>query len=400
MSNKTFETTEIAGIKLKNRIIRSATHEGMADESGFPTETYKKLYVRLAKGGVGAIITGYAGIQQDGKSSLLGMTMIDSDGFIPVYKEIVDEVHKHGAKIIMQIAHCGRQTRSKTTGLPTVAPSSIRDKMYNEDKPKELTEGEIYSIIENFSEAALRSKKAGFDAVQLHLAHGYLLSQFLSSYSNKRKDKWGGTTENKYRIIDEIFRKIKDKVGDYPILVKLNAYDGRKKGMRISEAVQIAQLLEKSGCTAIEVSSGVFEEGLYTFRSEKLPIEAAMKYVFKYKNLPGPVKTIAKPVIKAIMKQPKPLKKYNLDAAVKIKKAVDIPVIVVGGFNNIDDINDTIENKGIDFISMSRPFIIEPNIINKFEEGKQTESRCIMCNYCAIIGEEKALRCYYGKLPK
>lgn len=397
--NKTFETTEIAGIKLKNRIIRSATHEGMADERGFPTETYKKLYVRLAKGGIGAIITGYVGIQQDGKSSLFGMTMFDSDEFIPAYKEIVDEVHDNGTKIIMQIAHCGRQTRSKTTGLPTVAPSAIRDKMYNEDKPRELTESEINIITENFAEAALRSKKAGFDAVQLHLAHGYLFAQFLSSYSNKRKDKWGGTTGNKYRIIDEIFKKAKEKVGNYPVLVKMNAHDGRKNGMRISEAVKIAKMLEKSGCAAIEVSSGVFEDGLYTMRSEKLPVDPAMEYNFKYKNFPGLVKSITKPIIKAVLKQPKPLKKYNLDAAIKIKKAVNIPVIVVGGFNNIADIKDTVEDKGIDYISMSRPFIIEPNIVVKFKEGKQVESRCIMCNYCAIISEEKPLKCYYGRLP-
>lgn len=398
MTHAIFEHTSLAGIKLKNRIIRSATHEGMADEKGFPTEKLKKLYIRLAKGGVGAIITGYAAIQADGKSSAFAMTMIDNDDSIRAYREITNAVHEYDTPIIMQIAHCGRQTRSKSTGLRTVAPSAIRDAFYNEDMPKELSEDEINEIIDNFVSAIIRTRQAGFDGVQLHSAHGYLLSEFLSSHSNRRKDSWGGSTENKYRIIDEIFKKAKEQVGDYPILVKMNAHDGRNNGMKIEEAVRIAQMLEKSGCAAIEVSCGVFEDGLYTMRGEKLPADAAMKYTFKYKNLPGLVKTIAKPILKTFMKQPKPLLKYNLDAAIQIKKTVNIPVIVVGGINNMDDINYIIKRSNIDFVSMSRPFIIEPDIVSKFNKGTQTKSKCIMCNYCLIIAEEKPLKCHYGKL--
>jgi 2,4-dienoyl-CoA reductase-like NADH-dependent reductase (Old Yellow Enzyme family) len=398
MTHAIFEHTSLAGIKLKNRIIRSATHEGMADEKGFPTEKLKKLYIRLAKGGVGAIITGYAAIQADGKSSAFAMTMIDNDDSIPAYREITNAVHEYDTPIIMQIAHCGRQTRSKSTGLRTVAPSAIRDAFYNEDMPKELSEDEINEIIDNFVSAIIRTRQAGFDGVQFHSAHGYLLSEFLSSHSNRRKDSWGGSTENKYRIIDEIFKKAKEQVGDYPILVKMNAHDGRNNGMKIEEAVRIAQMLEKSGCAAIEVSCGVFEDGLYTMRGEKLPADAAMKYTFKYKNLPGLVKTIAKPILKTFMKQPKPLLKYNLDAAIQIKKNVNIPVIVVGGINNMDDINYIIKRSNIDFVSMSRPFIIEPDIVSKFNKGTQTKSKCIMCNYCLIIAEEKPLKCHYGKL--
>jgi len=398
MTHAIFEEASLAGIKLKNRIIRSATHEGMADEKGFPTENLKKLYIRLAKGEVGAIITGYAGVQADGKSSFFAMSMIDSDESIPAYRETTNAVHEYGTPIILQIAHCGRQTRSKSTGLRTVAPSSLRDAFYNEDMPKELSEDEINEIIDNFVSAIVRAKQAGFDGVQLHAAHGYLLSEFLSSYSNRRKDNWGGSTENKYRIVAEIFRRAKEQVGDYPILVKMNAHDGRKNGMKIEEAIGIAQMLEQSGCAAIEVSCGVFEDGLYTMRGEKLPADAAMQYTFKYKKLPTLVKAIAKPLLTAFMKQPKPLLKYNLEAAMQIKKAVKIPVIVVGGINNMDDINHLIKDSNMDFASMSRPFIIEPNIAAKFKQGTQTVSKCIMCNYCAIIGEEKPLKCHYGKL--
>lgn len=400
MDNIIFKPAKLAGIKLKNRIIRSATHEGMADEKGFPTEKLKKLYIRLAKGNVGAIITGNAGIQADGKISWFAMMMNDSDDSIGAYMEITKAVHDYGTPIIMQINHCGRQTRSKITGLKTVAPSAVRHGFYSEDLPEELSDNDINKIINNFVAAIIRVKKAGFDGVQLHLAHGYLLSDFLSSHANCRKDRWGGSTENKFRIINEIFIRSKKQVGDYPILIKMNAYDGRKNGMKINEAIKIAKMLEKAGCAAIEISCGTIEDGLYTMRGEKLPVEAAMKYTFKYRTLPGMVKKIAKPILKAFMKQPKPLLKFNLDSAIRIKNAVNIPVIVVGGINNIDDIDDIIVNQHLDFVSMSRPFIIEPNIVKKFQEGTQTKSKCIMCNYCAIIGEQKPLRCYYGKLAE
>lgn len=400
MAHDVFEHTQIAGIRLKNRIIRSATYEGMADDNGFPTEELKNLYIRLAKGGVGAIITGYAVVQAEGKGNGPAQAMIDNDESIPAYKEITDAVHEYDTPIIMQVSHCGRQTRSKSTGLPTVAPSAMRDSFYSEDMPKELSEYEINEIIGSFVSAIIRARKAGFDGVQLHIAHGYLLSEFLSSHANCRKDRWGGSTENKYRIIGEIFKRAKEHVGDYPILAKINAHDGRKNGMRIEEAVKIAQMLEKSGCAAIEISCGTVEDGFYTIRGEKLPADAAMKYTFKYKNLPGLVKTIAKPLLKTFMKQPKPLLKYNLEAASRIKEAVSIPVIVVGGINNMDDINAIIRNKNLDFVSMSRPFIIEPDIAGKFNKGTQAKSKCIMCNYCIIIAEEKPLRCYYGKLPQ
>jgi len=395
-----FESVSLAGITLKNRIVRSATHEGMADEKGFPTEKLKKLYVNLAKGEAGAIITGYAGIRQDGKTCLFNMTMMDSDEKIEAFQEITGAVHEYETPIIMQIAHCGRQTRTKITGMPIVAPSALRHKFYSEDKPEELSEKEIDHLIDDFVSAIVRAKQAGFDGVQLHLAHGYLLAEFLSSYSNRRKDKWGGSTENKYRIVGEIFKKAKDKVGNYPILVKMNAHDGRRKGMRVEEALLIARRLEKSGCAAIEVSCGCVEDGLYMMRSKKLPAEAVMEYSFKYKKLPGLAKKVAIPIARTFMIQPKPLLKYNLDAAIQIKKAVNIPVMVVGGIHRLDDIRNIIVNDKMDFVSMSRPFIIEPNIVAKFKNGTRTQSKCIMCNYCSIIGEELPLKCYYGKLPK
>jgi 2,4-dienoyl-CoA reductase-like NADH-dependent reductase (Old Yellow Enzyme family) len=232
------------------------------------------------------------------------------------------------------------------------------------------------------------------------MAHGYLLSQFLSAYTNQRRDRWGGSLENRYRIVADILSKARQAVGDYPIWAKINAHDGRKAGMRIDAAVQIAEWLEASGCRAVEVSCGIFEDGLYTIRGEKLPAEAALAHTFKYKGLPRPIKAMMAPLLKWTIPQPKPLLRYNLEAALAIKKAVSIPVMVVGGLNNATDIGKIIGETGIDLVAMSRPFIRQPDIVKKFQTDVQSASTCIMCYYCALIAETKALRCYQGVLPR
>ena len=393
-----FKQAEIGTIRLKNRIIRSATHEGLADESGYPTDKLRKKYEVLAKNEVGCIITGYAGVMQNGKSNYHHMLMINSDDFIEPYQKITQRVHEYQTPIILQIAHCGRQTRSKITGLPTVAPSAIKDKSFSEEVPQELEESGIVEIIDGFVNGIVRAKKAGFDGVQLHLAHGYLLAQFLSSYSNRRMDKWGGTTENKFRIVREIFTKAKKLVGNYPILVKLNAYDGRKNGMTVPEAVEIAKMLEDAGWAGIEVSCGVHEDGLYTVRGEKMPVEAALTYNFSYKSYPGMIKALAKHMVPLVSKKIKPYANYNVSAAKEIKKNVKIPVIVVGGIKSLDSMEEIVSNRDADFVAMCRPFIIEPNIVKKFKDNIQKTSKCMDCNYCAVAQEERPLRCYHGKL--
>ncbi|MBL6956017.1 MAG: NADH:flavin oxidoreductase [Chlorobium phaeobacteroides] len=399
MTRPLFVPANIAGITLQNRIIRSATHESMADEAGAPTEALEKLYVKVAKGGAGAIITGYAGIQQDGKSSLLNMLMINRDELIPSYRKLTDTVHEHDVPVILQIAHCGRQTRSAVTGLRTVAPSPLKDFIFNEETPHALEEHEIETIIDNFVTAAERAKKAGFDGIQLHLAHGYLLAQFLSGYTNRRKDRWGGSTENRFRIVSEIMDRIRKRQDNFPVLAKINAYDSRPGGMRIEEAVKISRLLESSGCDAIEVSSGVVEEGLSIMRGPEPPVKALFQSSFRFSTMPAMLKKLSAPFITFAMRSPKPYRAYNLEAANAIKQAVSIPVITVGGLHELTNIASALESGSTDFISMSRPFIIEPDIVRKFSEGKQTTSRCIMCNYCALMIESGNVTCYYGKLP-
>jgi 2,4-dienoyl-CoA reductase-like NADH-dependent reductase (Old Yellow Enzyme family) len=392
---KLFEKSAIADMELKNRIIRSATHEGLSDKEGFPLETLKELYVRLAKGGAGAIITGFAGVQTDGRISNR-MRMFDDDKYIDKYKEILAAVKEHNTPVILQIAHGGGQLNRKSSGNGPVAPSKHKYEL-NSENARKLAEEEINIIIENFISAIERAKKCGFDGVQIHAAHGYLLSEFLSPSLNKRHDQWGGNTDNRFRIVKEIITRAKKKVGNFPILVKISAYDSNRNGMRINEAVKIAKLLEHCGCDAIEVSCGN-DNAFLTIKPNKIPVDAIINFSPVYKNYSFLKKKILSIMINLKYKKDKKIENYNLYSAQKIKESVAIPVIVVGGIRKLNTANDIIENKKIDYISMSRPFIIEPDIVNKWISGKQENSLCINCDYCIIGVLSGTLKCYHGKV--
>jgi 2,4-dienoyl-CoA reductase-like NADH-dependent reductase (Old Yellow Enzyme family) len=312
----------------------------------------------------------------------------------------VEAVHGQGTPIIMQVAHCGRQTRSKITGYPTVAPSALRDGLYNEDKPKALAPAEIEEIIGQFVRAILRAKAAGFDGVQLHAAHGYLLSEFLSPDMNRRHDDWGGTTEKRFRIMTEIFKQLRAQAPGYPVLVKINGHDGRPHGMRIDEAVKIAWLLEQAGCAGIEVSSGVAEEGFGTARPEINPVDAVFCYNYKIKQHPAWIRFLLKPILRRAFVPKPPTRMYNLTDARAIKAAVSIPVIVVGGFKSIQDIRSVLDDGSADAVSLCRSLILEPNLVEKYRAGQQTEARCLACSYCMVAGEDEPLRCHYGKIKR
>ncbi|MDP2992303.1 MAG: NADH:flavin oxidoreductase, partial [Deltaproteobacteria bacterium] len=264
-------------------MIRSASHEGLADRRGVPTERQFQFYKRFIEGGIGLIITGYAGIMQNGKSALYHMTMIDSDDLIPAHRTMVNNIHNLGEKIVLQIAHCGRQTLSSETGEATlVSPSSVPNRFYKE-VPRELSEPEIAEIIENFAAAARRAKIAGYDGVQIHAAHGYLLSTFLSRHSNKRTDRWGGHIENRFRIVGETLRAVRDVVSrDYPVFIKLNSFERARDGIRPDECVHFTKMVEDTGCCdAIELSAGSNEDSFYMARG-KFPAEGILKYLRPY----------------------------------------------------------------------------------------------------------------------
>ncbi|MCU0848264.1 MAG: NADH:flavin oxidoreductase [Spirochaetes bacterium] len=396
--NQIFEKAVIGKIKLQNRLIRSATFEGMADENGRPLEALSDLYMKIAEGGAGAIITGFAGVRKNGKA-FKGMCMIDSDEHLAEYRKLSGRVTKHGTPIIIQLAHAGGQTGPSITGGQAVAPSK---KFYasSQARARALTGDEIEGIIDGFAGAVLRAKKAGFSGAQLHAAHGYLLSEFLSPAQNRRNDMWGGDTENRFRIIARIMEKARDLAGDYPIWVKMNAYDFERGGMRMNEALKTAVLFQKHGFDAIEVSCGSGNDGFNSIRMSINPAEAMARMMPVIRDMPGIKKALFKIASPLLLKNYRPLTNYNIDAAEKIKREVDIPVIAVGGMRRLADIENAIAENRADFISMSRPFIIEPGIVNKFRSGRQSESRCINCGICLIGVMENPLKCYNGRVPE
>lgn len=394
-----FDKSEINGIKVENRIFRSATHDGLADENGAPSDELIRKYVNLAKNEVGCIITGYASVSKNGVSPYPRMLTIFDDSNINRYADLVSAVHNEGAPIVLQLAHCGRQTSSKAIAQQKVAPSNVLHTFYP-DKSKVLDENGINQIIDDFVQGAIRAERAGFDAVELHGGHGYLLHDFMSAYGNRRNDKWGGCTENRCRIVAEIIKGIKAST-NLPVWIKISAQDNRKNGMRIDTTIKILQILERAGLDAVEVSCGTVEDGMNTMRSKVMPMEAVFHYREPIASMPNGLKSFslkAANLINPLIKQPTPLENFNLPNAQKIKNALSIPVIVVGGIHKLVDMKNIIETNKADYISLCRPFICEPNLVRKLHEGKQAEARCIMCNYCGLVIEKEPTKCLYGRI--
>lgn len=395
-----FSKGKIGTLELDNRMIRTASHEGLADERGNPTDKQFEFYKGFVEGGIGMIITGYAGIAQKGKSALYHMTMIDSDELIPAHKKMVDKIHDLGGKIVLQIAHCGRQTWSSETGdPPLVAPSAIACGFYKE-KPKEISEQEIFEVIDSFALAAERAKKAGYDGVEIHGAHGYLLSTFLTPYANKRSDRWGGSKENRFRIVGEVLKAVRNTVGkDYPVLIKLNSFERAKLGMKPDLCVEYARMIDETGCCdAIEISAGTNGCGFYMARGD-VPAQALLKYMRPYCDM-NPVfkffmRFLVAPVVSLF--QPKFKEGYNLETAGRVKKAVSIPVITVGGMRSKKFMDTAIAQEKTDFVSMARPLLLEPDLANKFKTGQSEAAKCDNCNICLVAVDTVPIACHINE---
>ncbi len=358
-----FEETAINGMTMRNRMVRSATWEGMCDQDGRPTEKLINCYRDLAQGGIGLIVSSYAFVRPEGKQ-LPGKMGIHTDDFAGDYENLARAVHDSGGMIAVQLVHAGGQTDAGSAGRQPLAPSAVRIGQFPE-MPAELTKDEISDIVTAFGEGARRAKAWGFDAVQLHGAHGYLINQFLSPLTNRRTDDYGGGIENRSRFLLEVYRKVRETVGaDYPVLIKLNAADNLDGGLEIDDAVYAAKELD--GIDAIEVSSGTPTSG------KKGPVR----------------RKINKPEKEA----------YNLELARRIKDAVNCRVMVVGGFRSYEVHEKALRDDGMDYIAMSRPLIREPDLANRWLQGDRSPAECISCNSCFMPGmQEGGIYCVAEK---
>jgi 2,4-dienoyl-CoA reductase-like NADH-dependent reductase (Old Yellow Enzyme family) len=367
-----FEPKEIGGMVIKNRLVRSATYEAMASEDGSVTDELVELYKTLAQGGVGLIITGYAYVQSSGKSTPRH-TGIDRDELIPGLTKIARTVHVHGdgCKVAIQLVHSGRQSFILDE---TIAPSAVLESVRNKI-PREMTIEEIEETVEAFAEAARRAKEAGFDAVQVHAAHGYLLSEFLSPYTNRRTDEYGGSTENRCKIVEGTYKRTVENVGkDFPILIKMNVDDFLEGGINLNESKRIAERLSKTGFAAIETSGCMWE--VITRSEEELGWEPAM--------IPE----------SRINIKSKDKEAYHLPYAREIRKVIDVPLILVGGIRSLDVIEKILAEGSADFIALSRPLIRQPDLPNRWLKGiGGLTADCISCNGCVGSIMEGSLQC-------
>ena len=359
-----FSPRKIGNVIIENRIVRSATSENMARRDGQVSDHLVDFYVNLARGGTGLIITGGIAVHPSSTLTRNALCLYD-DTFLSGQKELVAAVHDYSeCKIAAQLVHTGRQTGNRK--YQPVAPSPIPDKIVKR-VPRELKTEEIGDIIKMFVDAGRRACESGYDAIQLHAAHGYLLSNFISPYSNKRTDEYGGNTQKRTKILIEIYDQLRDEIGkNFPITIKLQTQDDVLGGLTLEEGKEIAKIVAGTGYDAIEPSGGGGES------------------MMSASGLPS-----------SIIKSPKD-ENYFLPAVNKIRPLVnDCPVILMGGVRNPSSAEKILREKAAEFISMSRPLIYEPDLSNRWKNGDTSPALCTSCNACYMSLLEGALNCLY-----
>ena len=331
-----FDETYLKHLKLKNRFFRGSVGD-VSFKNGKITEEGFKLYDELSKNEVGTIFTGYTTVSDYNQFPGVDVFRLDKDEYIPEFKKLVDMVHKNGANFFMQLVHIGINTKYKVDTV--YAPSSLPIEGQNK-KSKEMTKEDILRIENDFAEAALRAKKAGFDGVEIHAAHFYLVSEFLSPLFNKRNDEYGGSDENRARFLVEIINKVREKVGkDYIVGIKINSEDGDKNGITEEGFITACLMAEKAGIDFIQIS-GI----RWLSERTKTPIYA--------------------------------------EAGIKLSQKLKIPIIVTAGARNVDELNEILNKSNIQYFGLARPLICEYDLVKRWKEGQTKKTKCISCNSC------------------
>jgi len=338
--------TTLAGLPLRNRVVRSATYEGMADDDGLVTDTLFRTMGDLAAGGVGLIVTGHAYVAPVGQAGAHQLA-VDRDACLPGLRRLAAAVHERDSKIILQLAHAGGMGVADEPLGPSAFVSPRTPKPC-----RAMTPDEIHATTAAFVAAAGRAKAAGLDGVQVHAAHGYLLSQFLSPHFNHRTDAYGGDLGNRARLLLEIIAGIKAVNGrEYPVLVKINSQDFLPDGLSETDLLAAGRLLEQQGLDAIEISGGTLAspDNRGPSRHGRLKPEA---------------------------------EGYFRTTAAKLRQAVKRPVILVGGIRTPAVAEQLVQDGTTDLVAMSRPLIREPGLVQRWQTGDLTAATCVSCNLC------------------
>jgi len=360
-----FAPLKIRNMELRNRFVRSATGDALADETGFVSDKQIALFSQLAEGGVGLIVTGLTYVHNRGRISMK-LNSLAGDEYIPGFKKLTAAVHHRGAKIAVQVFHGGREAARylNPRNEEAIAPSWAEGDPYFKGNYRSMTEAEVWDVIRAFGDAARRARESGFDAVQVHGAHAYLLSQFLSPITNRRKDAWGGDLETRLRFHREVYLDIRKKVGeDYPILIKLGVEDGFRGGLAFDDGLKAARRLAQLGFDALEISQGLrgkfYEETEFRTKIDSLEREGYFRHWCR-----------------------------------EVKRQVSVPVMMVGGLRTFELMEEVIRKGEADFISLCRPLIREPGIINEWEKGNHRRPTCVSCNRCQeTLRKEEGVHC-------
>lgn len=337
----------IGNVKLRNRIIMPPMETNLPSITGEVTDSLLRYYEERAKGGPGAIIVEFTGVDSKTGKGTQTQLLLDSHGFISGHNQLVEIIHKYRCKAFLQLHHAGRQTTKSIIGTTPVSASSIPCKVMKA-VPREMETEEVYEMIEKFVKAAHRAKLAGYDGVELHAAHGYLLNNFLSPYSNKRQDEFGGSTENRARIVTEIIKGIREKVNkNFPIIVRFSADEFVEGGLQIEESVKLSKYFEESGAAALHISTSIFE-------------------------------TMERNV------EPMPLPDgWRIPLAAKIKENVSISVIAVGAIRTPKMAEETLAEGKADFVAIGRGLLADPEWVKKVESNQVAAiNQCTSCCYC------------------
>ena len=344
-----FTPVTLGHLTLENRIVRSATNDYFGELDGSIGKRQFDIIRELAKNEIGLIISAHAAVSAWGRAGT-NQNRIDDDRFIEGFRKLSEIIHHEGGRFVVQISHAGGKAPIEANdNRPPKSPSGIPLK--DDSMPQVLTIEEIGEIKNDFIAAAIRLKSAGVDGVQLHAAHGYLLSEFVDFNQNQRTDEYGGSAANRIRLVREILEGIKEACGDtFPVLVKINANTTHKNKRYEEELALMLEILKEAGVDAVELSG----TGVAKMKDEKAP--------------------------------------YFVKIAAALRKQVDLPIIVVGGVRDMDEIDRALD-KGIDCVAMCRAFICEPDLVSRLRRGKK--AKCIQCNKCFTLPKTKGKRCVF-----
>lgn len=354
-----FEPATLGNLSIKNRLIRSATIETAGAKNGKIEPLLGQIYDDLALGGIGLIITGMMGVALN-SCIHAGMTKIYDDSFSERFKRIVEDVHKKGSKIVVQLGHCGAKAKELDGTGYAFSPSDVDIPLF---KGKAMTETQIHDLVKAYGVAAQRCKECGADGVQIHAAHGYLINEFLSPLFNHRTDQYGGPIEGRSKLLLDVYDEIRTQVGNsYPVLVKINYNDVAEGGIIEPDVLWYCKRLDKRGIDAIEVSAGIGLDASSTSAQGGRKDEA-----------------------------------YNAQYALRLTSNVNTAVISVGGYRSPTKIIDVLNSGDIEAISLCRALIREPDLPNRWERGTSVKAACLTCGKCFLTPQHGCFIDYQKK---